>query len=558
MFIILCGRQIIMRLWGKVIKSGMRVQLGRCLSAKVSKNIVGLINLLNIRVMDIYKVLSGGERVTLECKKASKGLPASLWENYSAFANTYGGTILLGVVEHMDETDKSKRFEIVGVDDADKIRKNLWDIVNNKEKVNINLLHDDDVQTIDAGGKAIIAINVPRADYTIRPIYINGNLSKGTFKRNHEGDYHCSEQELKMMLRDANEAGNDRMILEYYTMDDIDIPTLERYRVMFKTNNPDHVWNGLDNKEFLKQLGGYAINRKDGVEALTMAGLLMFGKGLPVRERFDNVRMDYIDKSHLIGDQRYSDRLTYDGTWENNLFNFIRTVLPKLTSDLPRPFNMEGVVRNDDTLQHKAVREAVTNMIIHADFMVNGLLRIEKYDDRIVLTNPGLLKLPLEQIYHGGESKARNQRMQNMFRMIGYGENLGSGFPLILNAWNEKHWLKPELQEQPELMQVKLTLHVQPDPINDPINGPINGPIKLTERQELILQMFAEDKSLSRERICEKTGLSDGTIKREIAFLKKSGYLERIGSFKTGYWKVNSRIPCPATGSSSNSVGKVW
>ena len=122
--------------------------------------------------------------------------------------------------------------------------------------------------------------------------------------------------------------------------------------------------------------------------------------------------------------------------------------------------------------------------------------------------------------------------MQNMFRMIGYGENLGSGFPLILNAWNEKHWLKPELQEQPELMQVKLTLHVQPDPINGPINDPINGPIKLNERQELILQMFAEDKSLSRERICEKTGLSDGTIKREIAFLKKSGYLERIGSLK--------------------------
>ena len=73
---------------------------------------------------------------------------------------------------------------------------------------------------------------------------------------------------------------------------------------------------------------------------------------------------------------------------------------------------------------------------------------------------------------------------------------------------------------------------------NDPVNDPINDPINLTERQKLILQMFSEDKSLSRERLCEKTNLSDATAKREIAFLKKTGYLERIGSLKGGYWKV--------------------
>ena len=51
---------------------------------------------------------------------------------------------------------------------------------------------------------------------------------------------------------------------------------------------------------------------------------------------------------------------------------------------------------------------------------------------------------------------------------------------------------------------MKLTLHVQPDPIS----GPINGPINLTDRQELILQMFAEDKSLRIGKLCEETGLS--------------------------------------------------
>ena len=484
--------------------------------------------------INIKSIMATGERVTLECKKAQNSVPISLWDTYSAFANTYGGTILLGVVEHTDEKDKSKRFEIVGVEDADKIRKDLWNIINSKEKVNVNLLRDEDVQVVDVEGKSVVVVNVPRAESSVRPVYLNNNLSRGTFKRNHEGDYHCTEQELKMMLRDANEAGNDRMILEYYTMDDIDIPTLESYRIMFKTDNPDHVWNDLDHKEFLMQLGGYAFDRKERIEGLTMAGLMMFGKGLPIRDRFDNLRMDYIDKSHLIGEQRYSDRLTYDGRWENNLYNFVRMVLSKLTIDLPRPFRMEGVIRKDDTLQHKAVREAVTNMIIHADLMLNGILRIEKYDDRIVLTNPGLLKLPIEQIYQGGESKARNQRMQNMFRMIGYGENPGSGFPLILNAWNEKHWIRPELVEQPELMQVKLTLYFE----NDPVNDLVNDPVKLTDRQNMILQMFDEDKTLSKERLCEKMGLSKATIKREIAYLKSIGKLKRIGSDKTGYWLV--------------------
>lgn len=161
---------------------------------------------------NIYQLLTHGERVTLECKKARHSVPNSLWDTYSAFANTYGGTIILGVVEHIEEQDESKHFEIIGVEDADKIRKDLWNIINSKEKVNVNLLRDEDVKTVNVDGRNIVVINVPRAEATMRPIYINNNLSRGTFKRNHEGDYHCTEQELKMMLRDANDAGNDRMI----------------------------------------------------------------------------------------------------------------------------------------------------------------------------------------------------------------------------------------------------------------------------------------------------------------------------------------------------------
>ena len=166
-----------------------------------------------------------------------------------------------------------------------------------------------------------------------------------------------------------------------------------------------------------------------------MAGLMMFGKGLSIQERFANFRMDYIDFCHLIGEERYSDRLTYDGRWENNLHQFFSRVIPKVTFDLPRPFRMEGIQRVDDTPLHKAVREAFTNSIIHADMMLEaGVLRIEQHEDRPVFRNPGLLMLPLKEIYEGGVSKARNPKIQNMLRMIGYGENLGSGFPMILSA----------------------------------------------------------------------------------------------------------------------------
>lgn len=486
---------------------------------------------------DIDELLAEGERLTVECKKARNSLPNSVWETYSSFANTCGGTILLGIEENENESDRMRRFTITGVENAEKIRKDLWNIVNNKEKVSANILNDSDIRTIAYNGKDIVAINVPRAEYGERPVYINNNLMRGTFRRNHEGDYHCSEQMIRMMVRDAYDDGNDRLFLDNYSMDDIDIPTLERYRILFRTENPEHIWNELENKEFLRQLGCFVLNRETREEGLTMAGLLMFGKGLSVRERFDNLRMDYVDKSGLIGEQRYSDRLTYDGTWENNLFNFIRMVIPRLTRELPRPFKMEGIVRKDDTPQHKAVREAFTNMVIHADFMIDGLLRVEKYDDRFVLTNPGLLKLPLARIYAGGESKSRNQRIQNMLRMIGYGENLGSGFPLILKAWNERHWLEPELIEQPELMQVSLILHiVAGGSVTKDVTKDVTK--ELSQRQRIVLGLMMDDGSITIPEMAKRVNVAERTIKRDIEVMLTRGYLRREGGRKDGIWVV--------------------
>ncbi|MDR0940281.1 MAG: ATP-binding protein [Mediterranea sp.] len=82
----------------------------------------------------IKVALKRGERIHLEVKSAAKGLPKSIWETYSAFANTYGGWIVLGVHEDLKETNPDKRFEVVGVRDA----RRRWEAPTLEDKLDLN------------------------------------------------------------------------------------------------------------------------------------------------------------------------------------------------------------------------------------------------------------------------------------------------------------------------------------------------------------------------------------------------------------------------------------
>jgi len=210
---------------------------------------------------DIRSLLQKGEKIDLECKEAEKQIPRSIYETYSSFANTDGGTILLGVQEDKSAIDPAKRFLVIGVTDQEKLISDFWNTINGS-KVNVNILIDENVYPLEIDGLPIVVIEVPRADYMMRPVHTGENPFKGSFKRNHEGDYHCSEAEVRAMIRDQNESGNDSLLLDYYTMDDIDLETLHRYRNRFRVVNEDNVWNALPDKDFLEALGGYRYDRR--------------------------------------------------------------------------------------------------------------------------------------------------------------------------------------------------------------------------------------------------------------------------------------------------------
>lgn len=506
-------------------------------------------------ITDINTLLQVGERISFECKKCENQIPKSVWETYSSFANTVGGIIVLGIAEHMEEPDQAKRFEITGVNNPTKLKKEFFDTLNSN-KVNRNILIEEDVDTVEYEGHSLLVINIPQADYRQRPIYINGNMINGSFKRNYEGDYHCTEDDVKAMIRDANDSGNDSVLMENYTMDDIDANTLAAYRNRFRTANMDHVWNDYSDKDFLLNMGGYIIDRNTHREGLTLAGLLMFGKGLSIRERFDNIRMDYIDMTNLQPDSRWSDRLTYDGRWENNLYNFFMTVQSKLIKDLKRPFRLEGMERIDDTAIHKAVREALTNLVIHSDYMITGVLKVEKHDDCFVFSNPGSLKIPVMDIYTGGHSKARNPNMQAMFRMIGFGDNIGSGFPTILNAWKKENWRQPCLIENQDLHLVELTLTMAsliPDECHIALHDIYGSDYeKLNKEEQLFLATAFTEKCTSNYRMQQLLGRNSLDVGKTLYALVGKGMLVPANKGRWTSYSLNSEY---IEKSRSNSQG---
>lgn len=349
----------------------------------------------------------------MEVKKARGGLPDSLWSTYSAFANCYGGVIILGVAEREDGS-----WYTTGLQDENKLRRDFWNMINNRQKVNINLLVDGDVQTYEMNQDTIIVIYVPPAKREQKPMYIRDDLFGGTFRRNWEGDYHCTPGEVKAMLRDQTEEGTDMKILDKMQMDVLNTETVHAYRNRHMAYRSEHVWEQLKDEDYLERIGAARVLHTDGRLHPTAAGLLMFGDEYKILYEYPEYFLDF--RELLDPSIRWTDRLqSGSGDWTGNLFDFFFRVYGKLVKDVKVPFKPEGVVRIDDTPVHKAIREALANCLVNTDFYLPRGVVIKKDADSIIKENPGSVRTGKRQMLKGGISDPRNKALMKMLNMIG-------------------------------------------------------------------------------------------------------------------------------------------
>lgn len=394
-------------------------------------------------MIDIEKVLSQKENQFIEAKLADSKVPKSLWETYSAFANTFGGTIILGLKE--DKT--SKKLSIEGVKNSDQIISDIWNTLNNNNKVSSNILLSKHIYKIDYNNKTLVVIEVPRAGRLDRPVYIGEDFLKGTYRRNHEGDYHCTKAEVKSMLRDQSEVSSDSLLLDNVPITALNHDSIKRYRIIFKNLRPDHVWVELSDDEFLCKIGAARIYQNDGKLHPTLGGLIFFGDFIEIQNELPNFFLDY--RERLDFNNRWTDRVcSGDGDWSGNVFDFYFKVASKLTSQIKRPFALDNnMQRIDDTPLHKGVREALANALIHTDYYGTRGVVIDKFPDSISISNPGSFRIPIFDAIGGGISDARNSKIFNMFTLIEVGERSGMGLCNLYDVWRKNKLPMPYVKE---------------------------------------------------------------------------------------------------------------
>lgn len=523
----------------------------------------------------------------LEVKSGRGGVPSSLWETYSAFANTDGGTIVLGVNEK-----GHGRLVVEGLPDAYKIIKDFWNMVNNRQKVSSNILTDSMAYVDQVEGKDVIVIHVPRAERTSRPVYVGADPRTGTYRRNFEGDYHCSLEEVALMMRDSSLVTDDNRLLTELDMTVFCPETVKAYRNIFNLIRPQHLWNHEDDTMFLRRIGAVREDKDTGRFHPTVAGLLMFGYEYEITPVFPNYFLDYQENRTNGMYARWTDRITsQSGDWSGNVFDFILKVIPKLQSDLKVPFMFKGNFRDDDTPLHKTVREATVNMLANADFYGRRGVVVQKSAGGFKFANPGSMRVSLNEALQDSASDPRNGVMMKMLAMVEYGERAGSGLQGIFKTWQSVYHCAPRLEvtttggvdrttlildfggRQPDIPAMKRLYGVYDEEyespqmleysvVQEPDAAPMYGTTVRHSRQtenlqadsyeglqdslsgiksnrDKVLRVLSMNSTMTLEEVAHVIGRSRIGVQKIVGTLKQEGILFRKGSNKKGEWIVN-------------------
>jgi len=355
-------------------------------------------------------LLASGETETVEFKER---LNESFYKSISAFANTRGGTILLGV---------DKEGNITGVDSSSRFLEDLTNRIVNKISVY------PQIEAMDIKQKRVLAVKVTRAGWLV-------SYGGRHYERVGNTTREMNRQKLRALLLRGEPWDS---IADDFSPREIDPAAVGHFiHLAVEKNRLTDVSLNEAPEVVLEKLGLIADRKPRN------GAILLFGKD-PQRHLTNLcVRIGRFKTETTIIDDKWV---------RGNLFQQLEETLNILRQHIGVRYNIKGVEREDVwDYPIPALREALLNALIHRDyFNIGNFITIKVYDDRIWFSNPGGLPegITVEELKKPHQSYLRNPLIAKVFYLAGYIEQYGSGTVRMVEWMKEAGLPEPDYKEE--------------------------------------------------------------------------------------------------------------
>ncbi len=403
---------------------------------------------------DLLRFLGlAGEYGQIECKESAWQLPRDVWETVSAFANTNGGTLLLGIAE------QGGRFEVAGLVDAVKTQQDLVSGLREILNVPIAAQVEPLVVTVGDEERVLLSAYIPEAIAYQKPVYIRRQgLDKGCYKRVGGHDMPCTEDDLARFFQDRALISSDMLPVPLAQRAELDAGQIRAFRQLVATQNPANAVLGYDDDDLLRAYGAISQPKGEPDWSPTVAGVLMFGTPALIQRCFPAFRVDLVE----VEGTEWVTAPTERGagrSFQGPLLEVTRELLRVLRQEIPERFALRpGEAQRMADPMHVALREAIHNALMHQDYRIHRPTQVRRFADRLEIENPGASLRDPERLGEPG-SELRNPRIAQMYYEIGWAEQKGTGIRAMQQAMAELGLTPPAFESDPQDRAFRVTFY---------------------------------------------------------------------------------------------------
>lgn len=445
---------------------------------------------------------TGFEPTDVEVKSAAGGLPKTVPETLSAFANGAGGTLILGLAE-------AAGFRPVDGFDAPAIRDALVSACVDKVTPPLRV----PVEIVELDGALVVCVEVDELDPVDKPCYVTtrGDYG-GSFIRGGDGDRRLSRYEVSQLLSNRTQPTHDRVAVPRASVGDLDVELVDEFLRGIR-EGPSRL-SRMTRDDLLLQLD-ILVESELGAMHPSLAGLLCFGT-YPQRH-FPQLFVSVVALPRLsMGEtdsegSRFLDNQRLTGPIPTLVDDATRAVMRNMS----KAAIIEGIGRRDRyDYPLDVIRELIVNAIMHRDYSADALgaqIQVEIYPDRLEVRSPGGLHGPITTDVLGTpeqRSTSRNALLATLLsdldrpgsRREKLCENRGSGLQAVMRSLRSAGMSPPDFRVAPDGVDVVVPRQsLLSDDVIVWIGG--LGETGLSDHQHLALAMMRLSGTTSNARL---------------------------------------------------------